>query len=93
MKCKVSNWMVLTINNSRELVTRGVDVSKKFFSTYKDAREYMIEESNKYAKAKERDLDKNEAFIDCGEYFVQICIIDCSKEIEILGIEWLIYRR
>ena len=47
----------------------------------------MLEESNKCAKAKEKDLDKNEAFIDCGEYFVQIYIIDCSKDIKIIGIE------
>ena len=87
MKWKVSNWMVLTINNSKELVTRGVYMSKKFFSTYEDAREYMLEESNKCAKAKEIDLYKNEAFIDCGEYFVQINIIDCSKDIKIIGIE------
>ena len=87
MKCKINNWMVLVINNSKALVTRGVYISKKFFSTYEDAKEYMLEESNKCAKAKERDLDKNEAFIDCGEYFVQIYIIDCSKDIKIIGIE------
>ena len=47
----------------------------------------MLEESNKYPKAKEIDLGKNEAFIDCEEYFVEIQIIDCSKDIKILGIE------
>ena len=47
----------------------------------------QLEDLLEYAKAKERDLDKNEAFIDCGEYFVEIRIIDCSKDIKILGIE------
>ena len=47
----------------------------------------MLEESNKYANVKERDLGKNEVFIDCEEYFVEIQIIDCSKDIKILGIE------
>ena len=87
MKCKVSNWMVLSVSNNKTFVTRGYYITKKFFSTYEDAREYMLEESYKYAKAKERDLSKNEAFIDCGEYFVQIQIIDCSKDIKIVGIE------
>lgn len=87
MKCKVSNWMVLEINNSKALVTRGFYVSRKFFSTYEDARDYMMEETEKYTKAKEKDLDKNEAYIDCGEYIVQMQIIDCSKDIKIIGIE------
>lgn len=87
MKCKVNNWMVLSISNNKTFVTRGFYVRKEFFSTYEDAREFMLEESSKYTKAIERDLDKDEAFIDCGEYFVQIQIIDCSKNIKILGIE------
>lgn len=87
MKCKVNNWMVLSVSNNKTFVTRGYYITKEFFSTYEDAKEYMLKESDKYAKAKERDLSKNEAFIDCGEYFVQIQIIDCSKDIKIVGIE------
>ena len=87
MKCKVSNWMVLSVSNNKGFVTRRYYITKKFFSTYEDAREYMLEESNKYSNVKERDLGKNEVFIDCGEYFVEIQIIDCSKDIKILGIE------
>ena len=69
MKCKVSNWMVLSVSNNKTFVTRGYYITKKFFSTYEDAREYMLEESNKYASVKERHLGKNEVFIDCEEYF------------------------
>lgn len=87
MKCKVSNWMVLSVSNNKSLVTRGYHITKNFFSSFEDAREFMLEESEKYAKAKEKDLDKSEAFIDCGEYFVEIQIIDCSKDIKIIGIE------
>lgn len=87
MKCKVSNWMVLTINNSDKLVTRGFYVSRQFFPTYEDAKDYMIDETKKYAKAKETDLSNDESLIDCGEYFVQMQIIDCSKDIKIIGIE------
>lgn len=87
MKCKVSNWMVLSVSNNKSFVTRGYYITKNFFSTFEDAREFMLEESEKYAKAKEKDLGKSEAFIDCGEYFVEIQIIDCSKDIKIIGIE------
>ena len=37
MKIIIENWMLLTINNNKELVTRGTDVSKKFFKTFKEA--------------------------------------------------------
>lgn len=87
MKCKVNNWMVLSVSNNKSFVNRGYYITKKFFPTYEDAREFMLEESEKYAKAKEKDFDKNEVLIDCGEYFVEIQIIDCSKDIKIIGIE------
>lgn len=31
MKCKVNNYMVLIVNNNKDLVFRGFDISKKFF--------------------------------------------------------------
>lgn len=86
MKCKVNNYMVLIVNNNKDLVFRGFDISKKFFSSYDKAIEYMIEYSKKF-KAKEIDIEKEMAYINCGEYFVQIHIIDCSKYIEIIGVE------
>ena len=43
MKCKVSNWMVLSVSNNKGFVTRGYHITKEFFSTYEDAREYMLE--------------------------------------------------
>ena len=46
MKCKVSNWMVLSVSNNKGFVTRGYYITKKFFSTYEDAREYMLEENH-----------------------------------------------
>ena len=33
MKITIENWMLLTINNNKELVTRETDISKKFFNT------------------------------------------------------------
>ena len=47
MKCKVSNWMVLTVSNNKTFVTRGYHITKKFFSTFENAREFMLEESEK----------------------------------------------
>lgn len=85
MKFTVNKWMLLVINSNKELVTRGVDVSKKFFDKYEDAYENMIDISKSYAKAKNVETDKHNAFVDCGEYFIQMQIIDCSKEIEIIG--------
>ena len=87
MKITIENWMLLTINSNKELVTRGTDVSKKFFKTFKEAHAYMLYSSRSYAKAKDEETDIYSAYVDCGEYFVQMQIIDCSKEIEILGIE------
>ena len=80
MKCKVNNYMVLTVNDNKDLVFRGFDISKKFFPDYDKAIEYMIEYSKKF-KAKES------AYINCGDYFVEIHVIDCSKYIEIIGVE------
>lgn len=85
MNFTVNNWMVLTINSNKELVTRGVDISKKFFKSYEEAHQDMVYASRCYAKAKEVEVDKYCAFIDCEEYFIQIQIINCSKEIEIIG--------
>ena len=84
MNFTVNNWMVLTINSNKELVTRGVDISKKFFKSYDEARKEMIYASRCYVKAKNVEDDKYCVFIDCDEYFVQMQIIDCSKEIQIL---------
>ena len=33
MKMTIENWMLLTINSNKELVTRGTDISKKFYKT------------------------------------------------------------
>ena len=85
MKITIENWMLLTINSNKELVTRGTDVSKKFFNTFKEAHTDMLYYSRCYAKAKDVETDKYSAYVDCGEYFVQMQIIDCSKEIEIIG--------
>ena len=86
MKCKVNNYMVLTVNDNKDLVFHGFYISKKFFSYYDEAREYMIEHSKKF-KAKEINIEKESVYINCGEYFVEIHIIDCSKYIEIIGVE------
>lgn len=85
MKLTIENWMLLTINSNNELVTRGTDISKKFFKTFKEAHTNMLYTSKGYAKTKDIETDKYSAFVDCGEYFVQMQIIDCSKEIEIIG--------
>lgn len=87
MKCKVNNYMVLIVNNNKDLVFRGFDISKKFFSNHDKAIGYMIEYSKKFKAAKEINIEKEMAYINCGEYFVQIHIIDCSKYIEIIGVE------
>ena len=86
MECKVNNYMVLTVNNNDTLLTRGLYISKKFFSTYDKAREYMVETSKKF-KAKEVDIDKDSIYIDCGEYCIEMNVIDCSSYIKITGIE------
>ena len=52
MKITIENWMLLTINSNKELVTRGTDVSKKFFKTFKEAHTDMLYSSRCYAKAK-----------------------------------------
>ena len=85
MKITIENWMLLTINNNKELVTRGTALSKKFFRTLKEAHTDMLYSSRCYVKAKDVETDKYSAYVDCGEYFVQMQIIDCSKEIEIIG--------
>lgn len=85
MKMTIENWMLLTINSNKELVTHGIDISKKFYKTFKEAHTDMLYSSRCYAKAKDVETDKYSAFVDCGEYFVQMQIIDCSKEIEIIG--------
>lgn len=85
MKIIIENWMLLTINSNKELVTRGIDVSKKFFKTFREAHTNMLYSSKCYARAKNVETDKYSAYVDCGEYFVQMQIIDCSKEIEIIG--------
>lgn len=85
MKMTIENWMLLTINSNKELVTRGTDISKKFYKTFKEAHTDMLYSSRCYAKAKDIETDKSSAYVDCGEYFVQMQIINCSKEIEIIG--------
>lgn len=86
MKCKVGNYMVLTVNNDKSLVTRGFYISRRFFSTYNAARNYMIEKSESF-KAKQLDIEKNSVYIECENFFVEMNIIDCSKIIEISGVE------
>ena len=49
----IENWMLLTINSNKELVTRGTDISKKFYKTFKEAHTDMLYSSRCYAKAKE----------------------------------------
>lgn len=85
MDYTVNNFMVLIINSDKELVEKGIYVNKKFASTRKIAEEFMKEKAHSYKKAKKIQLEKTHAFIDCGEYFVQMQIIDCSKTIKILG--------
>lgn len=84
MKVTIENWMLLIINSNKELVTYGTNISKKFFKTFKEARADMLYYSRYYKKEKDSDIDKYSAYIDCGDYFVQMQIIDCSKEIEII---------
>lgn len=86
MKYKVNNYMVLTVNNNDTLAHRGFYISKEFFSTYAEAREYMIEETKKF-KTKEVDIEKDSIYIDCGEYCIEMNIIDCSSYIKITDIE------
>ena len=86
MEYKVNNYMVLTVNNDKTLVTRGFYISKAFFCKYNEARDYMIETSKKF-KAKEVDIEKDSIYIDCGEYCIEMNIIDCSSYIKITGIE------
>ena len=86
MEYKVSNYMVLIVNNNKTLVTRGFYISKKFFSSYDEARENMVEEAKKF-KAEAIDIKKDSVYIDCGEYCVEMNIIDCSKNIKIVGVE------
>ena len=85
MKYTVNNWMLLIINSNKELVTQGVYVSNKPFNTYEDAYENMLQTSKSFVKAKNIETEKYKAFVDCGEYFVQIHIINCSKDIQIIG--------
>lgn len=85
MDFTIDNWLVLIINSDKERVTRGVDIEKKFFSTYIEAHDYMIEKSKTYKKAKEIESDKYETYVQCEDYFVQIEVIDCSKGIKIIG--------
>lgn len=83
MKYTVNNWMLLIINSCRELVTQGMYVSNKLFNTYEEAYEAMLETSKSFAKAQNIETEKYNAFVDCGEYFVQLQIINCSKNIYI----------
>ena len=83
MNYTVNNWMVLIINSDAELVTRGVFVLKRFFNTEDDARKFMIDGTKAYAKAKDIDINKYDAYVDCGDYFVQMNIVNCSKDIHI----------
>lgn len=85
MNYKVNNWMLLIVNSNQELVTQGVCVSNKLFNTYEEAYENMLQTSKSFAKAKNIETEKYKAFVDCGEYFVQMHIINCSKDIQIVG--------
>ena len=42
---------------------------------------------SKKFKAKEVDIDKDSIYIDCGEYCIEMNVIDCSSYIKITGIE------
>lgn len=83
MKYTVNNWMLLIINSCRELVIQGMYVSNKLFNTYEEAYEAMLETSKSFAKAQNIETEKYNAFVDCGEYYVQLEIINCSKNIYI----------
>lgn len=85
MKYTVNNWMLLIINSCRELVTQGIYVSNKSFNTYEEAYENMLQTSQSFAKAQNIETEKYNAFVDCGEYFIQLQIINCSKDIHITG--------
>lgn len=85
MKYTVNNWMLLVVNSNEELVTRGISVSNKPFNTYEEAYENMLQTSKSFAKAKNVETEKYNAFVDCGNYFVQMHIINCSKDIQIIG--------
>lgn len=86
MNYTVNNWMVLTINSDKGLVVDNrLFIIKKFFSSEKEATEYMADKTKTYAKAKEISVSKHSAFVDCGEYFIQMQVINCSKDIQIIG--------
>lgn len=85
MNYAVKNWLVVIINSNKELVTQGVDISKKFFSSFEEAKDYMDSKSKSYKQAQKVSLENSTAYIECDDYFVQMEIIDCSKNIEIIG--------
>lgn len=85
MDYTVKNWLVIVINSSKELVMCGVDISKKFFPSFEEAKDYIDKKSKSYKQAKKIDLEESTAYIECDDYFVQMEIIDCSKTIKITG--------
>ena len=63
---------------------------KDKFGNIKQVYRHLVDKYGKLeiqilAKAKDVKTDKYSAYIDCGEYFAQMQIIDCSSEIEIIG--------
>ena len=85
MKYTINNWILLIVNSNEELVTRGVCVSSQPFNTYEEAYENMVQTSKRFVKAKSIEIEKYNTFVDCGDYFVQMHIINCSKDIQIIG--------
>ena len=74
MKITIENWMLLTINNNKELVTRGTAISKKFFRTLKEAQtdESYITSLKNIADAIEENLDLEEGSYTSEELFADL---------------------
>lgn len=85
MNYTVKNWLLVIVDSNKEMVMRGADISKKFFPSFEEAKDYMDKKSKSYKQAKAVELDRSTAYIECDDYFVQMEIIDCSKEIKIIG--------
>ena len=81
----IKNWLVVVVNSNKELVMCGVDISKKFFTSFEEAKEYMDNKAKSYKHSKNVNLDELTAYIECDDYFVQMEIVDCSKTIKITG--------
>ena len=85
MDYTVNNWLVVTINSNKEIITAGeVSVEKKFFETYEEAYEYMDEKSKSYKNTKEiLCKDTSKVCVQVRDYFVHMEIINCSTNLKI----------